>query len=189
MIWIYQMPLVKEEGKSKRETEWLAGKQMLERGLKEHYGLFDLKYAIDRGVHGKPFLAHFPQIHYNISHTDQMIVCGIGDVELGIDVELIRPFKESMIKGVLSEAERKDFYKLPEKERPEYFFRIWTLKESYGKAKGCGLSMALTGLSFHWNQAEKILCSDPEAVCFQTVLKGGFVLSVCTFTESRIEFS
>lgn len=187
MVWIYQMPLLEQEGKSKREVEKEAGGQLLMKGLAEACKIrAEQEPVIKRGEHGKPYLADFPDIHYNISHTDRLLVCGIGDVELGIDVERIRPFKENVMKRVLSEAEQRTAESLQKEQQPEYFFRIWTLKESYGKAAGCGLSMDMKDISFELKPEGEIYCSRSGVYCRQWMLREDYVLSVCTFRKTGI---
>lgn len=187
MVRIYQMPLLEQEGKSKRELEKEAGRQLLMKGLAEGYGIrAEQKPAVIKGERGKPYLADFPHIHYNISHTDQLAVCGIGDVELGIDVERIRPFKESVIKRVLSEAEQRKLESLPKEKQPAYFFRFWTLKESYGKAAGCGLSMDMKDISFELEPEGNIRCSRSGVFFSQWILRKDYVLSLCTFEKTEI---
>ena len=89
----YEIPLEKE----KRELEHELGKKLLLIGLKDLYGItFESQDqpVIVKGEHGKPYLKDFPHINYNISHTDGLVACGIGDRQLGIDVEKIRPFRK-----------------------------------------------------------------------------------------------
>ncbi|CAH8266548.1 unnamed protein product [Arabidopsis lyrata] len=90
----------------------------------------------------------YPPLHFNISHTDSLIACGVTvHVPVGIDLE----DKERKIKhDVLALAER--FYSTdevkflstipnPEVQRKE-FIKLWTLKEAYVKALGKGFSAA-----------------------------------------------
>ncbi|KAG7635669.1 4'-phosphopantetheinyl transferase domain superfamily [Arabidopsis thaliana x Arabidopsis arenosa] len=89
-----------------------------------------------------------PPLHFNISHTDSLISCGVTvHVPVGIDLEEM----ERKIKhDVLALAER--FYSAdevkflsaipdPEVQRKE-FIKLWTLKEAYVKALGKGFSGA-----------------------------------------------
>ncbi|XP_010425048.1 PREDICTED: uncharacterized protein LOC104710185 isoform X2 [Camelina sativa] len=89
-----------------------------------------------------------PPLHFNISHTDSLVACGVTvHVPVGIDLE----DKDRKIKhDVLTLAER--FYSTdevtflstipdPEVQRKE-FIKLWTLKEAYVKALGKGFSAA-----------------------------------------------
>ncbi|CUX69930.1 4'-phosphopantetheinyl transferase sfp [Clostridium sp. C105KSO15] len=173
----YEAPL----GKKKRELEHELGKKLLLIGLKDLYGIsFESQdqLVIVKGEHGKPYLKDFPHINYNISHTDGLVACGIGDRQLGIDVERIRPFRNTILRKVFSDAEKRHMDEIPESERSQYFFRVWTLKESYLKASGLGITVPLTTISFE--------CSVPDASFYQTMLKGDYVLSICTLGDEKI---
>ncbi|ESQ27089.1 hypothetical protein EUTSA_v10018973mg [Eutrema salsugineum] len=100
-----------------------------------------------KNAYGKPEVDN-PPLHFNISHTDSLIACGVTvHVPVGIDVE----DKERKIKhNVLAFAQR--FYSPdevnflstildPEAQRTE-FIKLWTLKEAYVKALGKGFSAA-----------------------------------------------
>lgn len=177
-----------EKGNWKREHE--LGQKLLSIGLKDLYGICPEAYkelVILKGEHGKPYLKDFPHIHYNISHTDGMVACGIGDKELGIDVERIRPFRHNILRKVFSDAERCRMEQIPEEEHCRYFFQIWTLKESYVKAVGCGITFPLPNVSFEWREGASPVCSIPGTSFQQTLLEGGYVLSVCTLGEEEMK--
>jgi 4'-phosphopantetheinyl transferase len=191
MVRIYLERYEAIQGKKKREQEHGLGKELLRIGLKDLYGIgseLQDQPVILKGEHGKPYLKDFPHIHYNISHTDGMVACAIGDRQLGIDVERIRPFRQNIIKKVFSDAERHRMEEIPESERSQYFFRIWTLKESYLKATGLGITVPLTTISFEWKEEASFACSVPGASYHQTMLEGGYVLSICTLGDEEINF-
>jgi len=180
MVRIYLERYEAPFGKKKRELEHELGKKLLLIGLKDLYGIsFESQDqpVIVKGEHGKPYLKDFPHINYNISHTDGLVACGIGDRQLGIDVERIRPFRNTILRKVFSDAEKRHMDEIPESERSQYFFRVWTLKESYLKASGLGITVPLTTISFEWKK---------EASFYQTMLKGDYVLSICTLGEEKI---
>lgn len=88
---------------------------------------------------------------FNATHTDGLVACVVArGVTVGIDAEVLRPnydharvarrfFAES--EQMLLEARAKD-------ERANAFLDIWTLKESYLKARGAGLSLPLGQFGF-----------------------------------------
>ena len=180
MVRIYLERYEAPFGKKKRELEHELGKKLLLIGLKDLYGIsFESQDqpVIVKGEHGKPYLKDFPHINYNISHTDGLVACGIGDRQLGIDVEKVRPFRNTILRKVFSDAEKCHMDEIPESERSQYFFRVWTLKESYLKASGLGITVPLTTISFEWKK---------EASFYQTMLKGDYVLSICTLGDEKI---
>ncbi|WP_367567468.1 4'-phosphopantetheinyl transferase superfamily protein [Lacrimispora sp.] len=181
MVRIYLAQYEAAHGREKRQTEHLLGKRLLYQGLKEVYGIApepENQVVILKGEHGKPYLKDFPHIHYNISHTEGLAACGLGESSLGIDVERIRPFPDRVAERVFSSAEKRRMKELPQEERDSYFFRIWTLKESYVKALGCGITVPLADISAG---------ADPNAFFHQEMLEGGYVLSVCTFEGEEVQ--
>jgi 4'-phosphopantetheinyl transferase len=192
MIHIYMERCETNHGKKKRDLEQQIGTKLLYKGLNH---VFDMApddahpLVFLKGEHGKPYLKDYPHIHYNISHTDDLIVCGIGSQEIGIDVEKIRPFYKNIVKKVFSETERKHLEALPEEAYAEYFFRIWTLKESYVKAIGCGITVPLKDISFEWKENVIIVSSRPDMFFYQKIIENRYVLSVCAFEEENIHFA
>jgi 4'-phosphopantetheinyl transferase len=101
---------------------------------------------------GKPFLGRQfdSPIQFNISHSHGLALLAFASgSQLGIDVELIRPdfAGEEIAERFFSGEEVRDLRALPQARRAEGFFRCWTLKEAYVKARGEGLNIPLD--SFH----------------------------------------
>lgn len=186
MIYIYEARYEETDKRKSWKTEHEIGRRLLQRGLLEIFGIAE-GGTIETGVHGKPFLKDHPGIHFNISHTKGLVVCGLGDEEIGIDVERIRPFQENILKKVLSPKELIHLESLRPNQRAEYFFRIWTLKESYGKAVGCGLTKPLTEVSFELTGDSQAVCSEPGFLCLQR-RSGDYILSLCSFGRGPVRF-
>jgi 4'-phosphopantetheinyl transferase len=106
---------------------------------------------------GKPEISHPDKtlmVRFNISHTDGLIMCGlVKDYDIGVDVEdrqrSTRAALESL-SSYFSKQEIEDLGKLPPHQQKQRFFDYWTLKESYIKARGAGLSIPLRKFSFHF---------------------------------------
>jgi len=92
---------------------------------------------------GKPFLKDYSDFYFNISHSGVWVVCVIGEKEVGIDVEQIKPVDISIAKRFFSKNEYQNLMQRPEQFRVEYFYDLWTMKESYIKYRGEGLSIPL----------------------------------------------
>ncbi|MGN0621466.1 MAG: 4'-phosphopantetheinyl transferase family protein [Porcipelethomonas sp.] len=102
----------------------------------------ELKY----NSYGKPYFSLYPDLHFNISHSRGMAVCAMHNVENGVDIEYIRHYSERVPRRAFSERERQI---LSQSSRADsMFFRIWTLKESYVKALGIGISYPLNTAEF-----------------------------------------
>ena len=75
------------------------------------------------------------RLSFNISHSHEVVViamCKLADI--GVDVEIIRPFKESMRKYI-SNAKEYEYIK-----DDISFLEVWTSKESLSKAHGFGIT-------------------------------------------------
>ena len=84
--------------------------------------------------------------YISLSHCKGLVACALGASETGIDAEYIRPFSKLVAQRVCSEDEMESI-RLSE-DQNAMFFRLWTLKESYGKALGVGLGYPLRQTSF-----------------------------------------
>lgn len=132
---------IQEEYKEKN-MEHMLGEKLLEKGLKQEYGL-NLKYEPrGKGEHGKPFFTLQPKIHYNISHSGEYIVCIFSGEEVGIDIQ---KHKQANYARLLERMVPKEqIQKILESEnRIQEFFDQWVLREAYIKWTGEGLSKDL----------------------------------------------
>ena len=87
---------------------------------------------------GKPYFPARPAFHYSISHSGEWVVCAVGAVPLGVDIQVERPVRPAVFRA-LSAAEQAELDGLAERERLPAFFDVWCLKEAYTKAIGLGL--------------------------------------------------
>lgn len=101
--------------------------------------------------HGKPFLIEPGRIDFNVSHSGDWVVCAVNDNPVGIDVEIIKPIDLSIAKKFFSKNEYYSLMNIDEHMRLKYFYMLWTLKESYIKAIGKGLSIPLDSFSININ--------------------------------------
>ena len=65
-------------------------------GLRKGYGIME-KPVFEYGEHGKPFLVGHPNIHFNLSHCREAAICIIDSKPVGIDVESIREYRQSLV--------------------------------------------------------------------------------------------
>ncbi len=93
--------------------------------------------------HGKPHLDLAEGIQYNISHSGNWIACGIGPGRIGVDVEKTNPANLEIAGQFFAPTEVRLLNRALETEKERMFHEIWTLKESFIKARGLGLSIPL----------------------------------------------
>lgn len=114
-------------------------------------------WRFEPSAHGRPQIsrehAGLPATSFNISHTDGLVaiaiaVSGYGDI--GVDVENVdaRVAPIDIARAYFAPAELAALQQEPMPRRALAFFRYWTLKESYIKARGLGLQLPLDQFSF-----------------------------------------
>lgn len=154
--------------KEKYGIEHALGLKLLARGLEELYHLSytpdQLSEALSKNEYGKPYLSAHPDIFFNISHTDNFVVCGFAEREIGIDAEIIGTYPAAVFRKVFTADEVALIENAPDENRQqEMFARLWTLKESRIKEAGMGFSMSPVDFSFDIDcnmESVKIRCSE-----------------------------
>jgi 4'-phosphopantetheinyl transferase len=125
------------------------------------------------GSHGKPELTENPGLVFNISHCKGVIACSIAQAgELGVDVETTRRSADvlTIAKDYFSSEEVSSLLELtPTARRLERFFELWTLKESFIKACGLGLSLPLDQFAFLLDNEAVGTIQTPELVLYSGV--------------------
>jgi 4'-phosphopantetheinyl transferase len=104
--------------------------------------------------YGRPYInnvQHCAQtIYFNISHTKSLIIIGVTHSSpIGVDVENFNANRDiTNISYYFTQNEQDFIRSLPAQQRQRIFYDYWTLKESYIKARGMGLSIPLDSFSF-----------------------------------------
>jgi 4'-phosphopantetheinyl transferase len=100
------------------------------------------------GPLGKPALAleaGAPDLRFNVSHADGLALYAVArGREIGVDVERVVPslVTAEMIARCLTGRESGTLRALEPGARPAAFFRCWTRREAYLKARGHGLAFS-----------------------------------------------
>ena len=120
---------------------------LLRYALREQYGLRSVTILKDQ--YGKPYLQDHPDIHFNLSHSGDWVVCAVGDSRIGVDVERVEEIDEMPIADdYFAEVERTYLNSISEMNRLDSFYKIWTLKECYTKYDGRGMGVPLDSFAF-----------------------------------------
>ncbi len=132
----------------------------------------------------KPFYKEYPEIHFSLSHSGVMAMCAISDRPVGCDVEKIRERDLDIAKRFFT-SEEYDLIKSQKTDelQTKMFFRIWTLKESFVKCIGTGLSTPLNEFSiipdWHGKITLNQTISNSEYNFVELNLDDGYKYSVC----------
>jgi 4'-phosphopantetheinyl transferase len=105
-----------------------------------------------KNENGKPMLADSSsQLYFNYSHSgDHVALAFCRDTAVGVDIEFAK--RRTNLMGVarhfFAPAELASLEALPSELQRDRFFRYWTLKEAYLKARGEGIFLGLDKFSF-----------------------------------------
>lgn len=113
------------------------------------------KIAYEHG--GKPYFREKADIHFNLSHSKNIVLCAISDKNVGADIERVRKISKAAIQRVFSEKEQEYVYDESVKEngemkeentdlKKEGCIRLWTMKEAFSKLRGIGIGDILDGM-------------------------------------------
>lgn len=138
--------------------------------------------------YGKPYLKDYPYINFNVSHSSEFVVCVIDDKSIGIDIEEVKQIKyEGIAKNFFSLSEFEYIIGQTLDFQLNKFYEIWTLKESYIKCCGQGLSIPLQSFSIHIDKYEQIKVvhnnKHNEHVFKIFDLELGYKMAVCSLNK------
>ena len=98
-------------------------------------------------THGKPHLADYPEVHFNISHCPKAIAVGVDNAPIGVDVERFVTPSESLLNYCMNDDEVRQ---VRESDHPEATFAaFWTQKEALFKQRGTGITHELREVLAH----------------------------------------
>lgn len=125
--------------------------------------------------YGKPYLKNGPE--FSISHCKNAIAVAVDERPIGIDVESIRPYNESLALRVMNEAEMKEIEEAAELPcegagdldmKALAFTRIWTQKEAVLKLRGTGII----------DDLKQVLVNAPEKLTTTVNIDKKYVLTI-----------
>ena len=137
---------------------------LLKQALREGYGITE-NPVFEYNEHGKPSIVGHPELFFNLSHCKEAAICVVSDQPVGVDVEGIREYKESLVNYTMNDEE---IAQIKSAENPAAaFIRLWTMKEATTKLIGTGIS----------NDMKTVL--DPTKYKYTTVDRQRYIYTVC----------
>ena len=140
---------------------------LLKRALRDQEGILE-NPVFAYGPHGKPSIVGHPELHFSLSHCKEAAVCVLSRHPIGIDVESIGRYRETVAHYAMSDAE---VARIEQAEHPDVeFVRLWTMKESLLKLTGEGI-----------NDHMKYVLKDIPERSFTTVeeIEKNYIYTVC----------
>lgn len=161
---------------------------LLDYGLKQ-YGLNECNMRYSAGNNGKPFFLELPYLHFNISHSESMVVCSLSDKEIGVDIEKITDIDFDIAKRFFCASEYEYILSQPSNsKRKETFFRIWVLKESFMKMTGFGMSLMTNSFEFILGDNITVKqCVANQIYYFKEYKKDEYRIAICNATAEDEE--
>lgn len=143
-----------------------------ENGLSEDH----LKYS----ENGKPVADN---LFFNVSHAGDYVVGVSSDCDVGCDIEKIIDAPIEIAEHYFNQSEIK--YIKSESDKNKAFFTLWTLKESYMKMTGMGMSLPLDSFEIIKTEKEFVLGRSQEKHgFFKTIEFDEHIFSVCSEKEN-----
>lgn len=174
--WLVDSELrrLKSFASAKRRQQFLTGRWLLRELLAaESGGVLEAQVA-EIDVEGR---THLALGHANVSHSGDWCGAVSAARAIGVDLEVLRPRADliGLAQEVCSPTQCEALAALEDEARLPQFYRLWTLKEAWLKARGRGLDMAcMRGLEFE-------SCPADEAdSCSALLPRAGLMLSLHT---------
>jgi len=129
-------------------------------------------HLFNKTENGKPYVKGMQC--FNISHSGNIVIVAFSLFDIGIDIELKREIDFNSVVDYIHPLEKAEF--LYSNNYTDSFFKIWTRKEAFLKAKGNGIVDGLNEYNclqnivndgvFKWEIAELHILHDYSvAVC------------------------
>ena len=135
------------------DDRWMfaLGRQVAREMVADVLGVGPSEWHWREGPHGRPEIDRpVTDVHFNLSHSAGLVACAIGrGRELGVDLEHLqrRAPDPAIVDRYLSPAEAADV-RAQGADWVHRFLLYWTLKEAYLKARGLGISVPLSDITF-----------------------------------------
>jgi len=151
-------------------------------------------------AYGRPLIANdhsaARRISFNVSHTRSLVVLGVScERALGVDIEDFQTRRADLdvADRYFSADEVAQLRATAPQLQAARFFEYWTLKESYIKARGMGLSLPLEQFGFDLAQPQRVqirfhppLMDDPSRWTFWLLRAGtDHYVTVCAERAGR----
>ena len=173
---------VQDRQNSNSKLQTVAGELLARYSVGQYLGKPDQDINLVFGEKGKPHIENLVNVHFNISHSGHYVVCAVSCNQIGIDVERVRKVNLRIAERFFSPSEINDLMACEEENRMHYFITLWTIKESYLKAIGRGLTQHLNSFTIVKNGDIYLLTGNMEAEGYgieTQQLEHDYMMAVC----------
>lgn len=165
----------------------LAAGVLFGEGLKE-YGISEKQVRVAEKESGKPYLLDYPDIYFNISHSEKKVLVVFSDVEIGCDIEYAAEMKGlELAEKFFCRSEYDYIVRQSKKEQAAAFYRLWTLKESFLKATGLGLKLPLNHFCIRIEEEIQVEQQiNKKKYCFKEWREEEYQAAICMSVLERV---
>ncbi len=127
----------------KSKLHSLIGLQLLKTSLSDFNFSNKILEKIRYKEDGKPYIPN--SFCFNISHSENIIICACYNSNIGVDIEKIMPRNINKLQTFISKDE---FIALSNSTNQDQLFaKIWTQKEAFSKAIGSGMNLSFADIN------------------------------------------
>ena len=131
-----------------RRLEFVLGRALARTVLANRLGCAPAQVPIASAGGGRPALAGCEPMDFNISHSGRHCAVAVTTRgRVGVDLEEVAEYRERLARRWYSPDETAWLRQLPGGERARGFYKLWTVKEACGKARGTGIRPPLDAVS------------------------------------------
>lgn len=154
-----------------------AGK-LIQQILQDHHCTSEISY----GTNGKP---EAEGVHFSIAHSGDYVIGVASDVPIGCDIEKMKDSPVRVAKRYFTPAEQT--YLDACEDRGSAFWKLWTLKESYVKMTGEGLSLPLDQFEIDLTPDITLKRQDKIQKCtLKHMMFDGYCVGICTANRAKM---
>jgi 4'-phosphopantetheinyl transferase len=137
---------------------FVTSRGLVRKALSKYINVDPAAWRFEKNSFGRPEII-FPSegrvLRFSASNTDGLAMCAVAfNRDIGADVEYLREPPLDVVDCSFAPVEAQSVLNCSGNERSERFFEYWTLKESYAKARGLGLSIPFNKFAFHLNESQ-----------------------------------
>lgn len=108
---------------------------VLRYALCKHYNLKGNDIVFSYNSYGKPTLKKYQDIHFNVSHSGDWVLCAVGDVSLGVDIEYISNVNLEIAKRFFNDKEYEYFINQTKPNQIRNFFFMDIKRKFYQRSR------------------------------------------------------
>jgi 4'-phosphopantetheinyl transferase len=144
---------------------YLVTRALVRTVLSRYASVAPADWRFEATPHGRPMIVNEDDsartLSFNLTHTSDLIALVVTrERAIGVDTENIdRGAMLELADRYFAPRECQGLKALPAGDQALRFFELWTLKESYIKARGLGLSIPLDRFSFDLRETGKVTLS------------------------------